>query len=154
MRPFHHREVGPVGIVLGGKVLGGAEVTAELIYDRLHVSPDAAALLLDRADVALVSDGTMATGLPDGTELTMWGLPCCVGNGAVRLADGGALAGSTITLADAFANTVEDFDAVRAIRAAESGRLSLGLSLTFGGWIAFDPRGRTLQRLSATHGGA
>ncbi len=114
MRPLHHREAGTVGFALSTDGL-----TTELIYDRLHVCKEAAALLLKckpEDKVIAVSDGTMAVGLPAGEKLTMWGLSCVVGEKQVRLEDG-TLAGSGITLLDAFRNLLTDFGAETAIRA-------------------------------------
>jgi len=127
MRPLHHREAGTVGYVLNNDHL-----FAEIIYDRLHVAPEAARLLLkckpqDR--VVAVSDSTMATGLGAGKEVTMWGLESITGVNQVRLKHGGNLAGSAITLLDAFRNLSEDFGMETAIRACcMNPRLSMGWS--------------------------
>lgn len=125
MRPFHHREAGTVGYVLSNDAM-----VAELIYDRNHVSPDAAKLLFKckpRDKVVAVSDSTMATGMPAGQELEMWGLRCVTGKKEVRLAENGALAGSAITLLDAFRNLHEDFGPETAIRACcINPRLAMG----------------------------
>ncbi len=114
MRPLHHREAGTVGAVLLFD-----ELFAELIYDRIHVSRDAAGVLIkckpmDR--LIAISDGTMASGLPAGLDLDMWGLKVRTGTGEVRLQDG-TLAGSGITLRDAFLNLWADFGLELAIRA-------------------------------------
>jgi N-acetylglucosamine-6-phosphate deacetylase len=106
MRPFHHREAGAVGYVLQTDAL-----KAELIYDRHHVCEDSVRLLLkckgpDR--IVAVSDGTMAIGLTAGTELSMWGQDSIKDKNSVRLKSG-ALAGSAITLLDAFQNLEADF---------------------------------------------
>ena len=114
MRPLHHREAGTVGYALSNDALA-----TELIYDRLHVCRDAAALLLKckpPEKIIAVSDGTMAVGLPAGQKLTMWGLACVVGEKQVRL-ENGTLAGSAITLLDAFRNLSADFGTEVAIRA-------------------------------------
>jgi N-acetylglucosamine-6-phosphate deacetylase len=115
MRPLHHREPGVLGYSLTSD-----DLNMELIYDRLHVSKEAAALLLKCKPahrVVAVSDSTMATGLPPNQEMEMWGLRCVTGKREVRLADSGALAGSGITLLDAFRNLAEDFGEDLAIRA-------------------------------------
>lgn len=107
MRALHHREAGAVGFALSTD-----SVDCELIYDRVHVSPEAARLLVKckpKEHLVAISDATMAAGLPVGTELNMWNHAVVVGPGDVRLAADGALAGSTITLADAFKNLAEDF---------------------------------------------
>lgn len=113
MRQFHHREAGLIGYALVNDAL-----RCELIYDRLHVGPDAVRLLQkckpENAVIA-VSDSTAATRLAPGVRFTMWGHECVVGRGDVRLADG-ILAGSAITLLDTFRNLVEDFGEETAIR--------------------------------------
>jgi len=91
----------------------------ELIYDRLHVGLDAAALLFKckpEDGVIAVSDSTAATRLAPGVKFNMWGHECVVGRGDVRLADG-ILAGSVITLLDTFRNIASDFGEEQAIRA-------------------------------------
>jgi N-acetylglucosamine-6-phosphate deacetylase len=113
MRPFHHREAGTVGYVLDNPTL-----LAELIYDRHHVSREAADLLLrvKGSDyVIAISDATEASGLTHGTRLKLWGQPAIVEHGQVRLEDG-ALAGSAITLAEAFRNLADDFGHETAIK--------------------------------------
>ena len=114
MRGFHHREAGTVGYALAN-----ADMYSELIYDRHHVCKEAAALLYhckseDR--VVAVSDGTLASGMPSGISVEMWGHRCTVEGGTVRLEEGGALAGSAITLLDAFRNLADDFGEELAIR--------------------------------------
>lgn len=115
MRGLHHREAGTVGFALAE-----AGVKAELIYDRVHVCREAAAILVKAKGpegLIAVSDATLAAGLPPGTRMTMWGLECIVDDTSVRLAASGALAGSTITLLDAFRNLADDFGPETAIRA-------------------------------------
>lgn len=138
MRPFHHREAGTVGYVLKND-----NVLCELIYDRHHVVREAAELLFrmkGASGVAAVSDGTMASGMPPGTRVEMWGLNAVVGRGDVRL-EGGALAGSSITLYDAFRNLHDDFGPEIAIRACS---LNPRRALKMGGsprvWIEFDKK--------------
>ena len=115
MRPLHHREAGTVGYALLNDAL-----RCELIYDRSHVSREAAAILFRSkppGGVLAVSDSTMATGMPPGQELDMWGSKCVTGPQEVRLRSNGALAGSAITLLDAFRNLHDDFGPEVAIRA-------------------------------------
>ncbi len=124
MRPLHHREAGMVGYVLGND-----ELYAEIIYDRLHVKRESAEVLMrckpsDR--VVAVSDSTMAAGMEAGQSICMWGLNCLVGDKEVRLTDG-TLAGSGITLFDAFRNLFEDFGPETAVKACSlNPRLSIG----------------------------
>lgn len=115
MRGLHHREAGAVGFALTQNA-----IDCELIYDRVHVSREAARLLVlckPKEHIVAISDGTMAAGLPEGTELTMWRHAVVVGPDDVRLAESGGLAGSTITLAEAFRNLAEDFGVELAIYA-------------------------------------
>lgn len=126
MRPFHHRDAGATGFALAQQGL-----KAELIYDRLHVSTDAAQVLVRAKaidDLIAVSDSTMAAGLPAGTDLKMWGHDCIVGVGDVRLKSNGGLAGSAITLKTAFQNLLKDFGPELAIRACcHNPRRAIGL---------------------------
>lgn len=102
MRPFSHRETGVLGAVLTT-----AGVTAELIADGVHVDPPAMRLLLTAKGVEhvlLVSDGTAATGMPDG-KYQLGTLAVSVAGGVCRNAEG-RLAGSTLTLDRALRNVV------------------------------------------------
>jgi N-acetylglucosamine-6-phosphate deacetylase len=103
-----------------GYALTNDALRCELIYDRHHVSRDAAELLFKckpAGGVVAVSDSTMATGMASGEKLTMWGLEVVTSPGEVRLASNGALAGSAITLLDAFRNLHADFGPEVAVRA-------------------------------------
>lgn len=142
MRPLHHREPGAVGFALTRD-----DASCELIYDRLHVSPEVAGLLAKNKPegrLIAVSDSSLATGLPDG-EIEMWGHRCvistsdlrqtrspkdpkppihddsCGGVGgrgrSVTIKGSAALAGSAITLLHAFRNLYEDFGPETAISA-------------------------------------
>ena len=108
MRGLHHREAGALGAAMTL-----TPFFAELVYDRIHVSPEAAMLLIQArlvdGQVIGVSDSSMASGLEEGTKLTMWGQECVVGDGDVRLVDGGNLAGSAVTLKTVFENLTDDF---------------------------------------------
>lgn len=102
MRPFFHRETGVLGAVLTAP-----EVTAELIADGVHVDPPAMRLLLAAKGaerVLLVSDGTAATGMPDG-RYQVGTLEVTVAEGVCRNVEG-KLAGSTLTLDRALRNVV------------------------------------------------
>jgi N-acetylglucosamine-6-phosphate deacetylase len=113
MRPFSHRETGVLGAVLTAH-----NVTAELIADGVHVDDAAIRLLLAAKGVArtvLVSDGTAATGMPDG-RYRLGSFEVNVTGGVCRNAEG-KLAGSTLTLDRAVRHMVslgvELTDAVR-----------------------------------------
>ncbi len=94
MRPFSHRETGVLGAVLTDD-----SVTAEIIADGVHVDDPAIRLLLAAKGpelVILVSDGTAATGMRDGSYRL--GTFDVIVSGGVSRNREGKLAGSTLTL--------------------------------------------------------
>ena len=102
MRPFSHRDPGVIGAVLTSP-----EVNAELIADGIHVDEIAMKVLLQAKGperMLLVSDGTMATGMPDG-KYTLGGVEFMVVDGVCRDSRG-TLVGSTLTLDRALRNIV------------------------------------------------
>lgn len=101
MRPFSHRDTGVLGAVLTS-----SQVTAELIADGVHVDEAAMKLLLNAkpGGVILVSDGTAATGMPDG-KYRLGNFDVQVTGGVVRNSEG-KLAGSALTLDRALRNIV------------------------------------------------
>ncbi|MFG0316828.1 MAG: N-acetylglucosamine-6-phosphate deacetylase [Planctomycetota bacterium JB042] len=118
MRPFHHREPGPIGF---GLVCD--ELSLDLIADLHHVHPDVLALALRTkppAKLALISDAAPAAGLTDG-EYTTWGETITVRGGEARNA-AGDLAGAVALLDEAVENLVAcgAADRERAAAAASS----------------------------------
>ena len=105
MTPLHHRDIGLVG---SGLLYD--EVYVELICDKLHISPEMIKLVFKVKGcdhVMLISDAMRAAGMPEG-EYTLGGLPVVVSaDGAARLKDNGALAGSTLKINTALANIRE-----------------------------------------------
>jgi N-acetylglucosamine-6-phosphate deacetylase len=102
MRPFTHRDPGVIGAVLTTP-----EVSAELIADGVHVDEIAMKILLQAKGpqrLILISDGTSATGMPDGKYM-LGGLEVTVSGGVCRNAEG-RLAGSTLTLDRALRNII------------------------------------------------
>lgn len=94
MRPFSHRETGVIGAVLTDD-----SITAEIIADGVHVDDPAIRLLLAAKGpelVILVSDGTAATGMRDGSY-RLGTFDVTVSGGVCRNREG-KLAGSTLTL--------------------------------------------------------
>ena len=94
MRPLSHRETGVLGAVLTEP-----EVSAEVIADGVHVDAAAIRLLLASKGyerILLVSDGTAATGMPDGAY-RLGTFDVIVSGGVCRNRQG-RLAGSTLTL--------------------------------------------------------
>ena len=104
MPRLDHRAPGLVGAVLQTD-----DVAAELICDGIHVHP-----ALIRAAVAAkrpqkifaITDGTGASGLPDGTRAVLGGRAITSRDGAAYLADG-TLAGSVLTMDAALRVLVE-----------------------------------------------
>lgn len=104
MRPIHHRDPGPVPVLLDDE-----RVMVELIGDGFHVHPDVVRLAVAAAGLdrtALVTDAMRAAGMPDG-GYTLGGLDVRVRRGEARLVgddgEAGSIAGSTLTMAAGFA---------------------------------------------------
>lgn len=94
MRPFHHRDPGPVGAALDSD-----DVTIEVVADGVHLHPATVRMLIrafgpDR--VALVTDATPAAGLAAG-EFSIAGVMARRKGNAVCLPDG-TIAGSAATM--------------------------------------------------------
>jgi N-acetylglucosamine-6-phosphate deacetylase len=127
MRGIHHREPGPIPALIEAP-----EVIVELINDGVHVHEAVARLVangvgLDR--LALVTDAMAATGVGDGTY-RLGSMTVRVENGVARLAGGGAIAGSTLTMDAAFRRSVDSVGlplpaAARAAATAPSRALGL-----------------------------
>lgn len=94
MRPVHHRAPGPIVTALNDP-----RVTVELIADGVHVDPAVLDLLARsaRSDVVLVTDAMAAAAAGDG-RYRLGALDVEVVGGVARLAGGGSIAGSTLTL--------------------------------------------------------
>ncbi len=104
MRPLHHREPGPVPALLEDDT-----VTVELICDGVHLHPAVVRTAVAAAGagrVALVTDAMAATGAGDG-DYVLGALAVRVEDGVARLVEGGAIAGSTLTMDRAFRFAVE-----------------------------------------------
>lgn len=103
MRPFHHREPGPLGAALESPA-----ATVELIADGVHLHPAAARLLLaakGTSSVALITDAVPPAGLPEG-GFRLGGREAGVSEGRVTLTDG-TIAGGTATMDTVVRNVVE-----------------------------------------------
>lgn len=103
MNSIHHREPGPVPALLHDE-----RVLVELICDGVHLNADVIRLAYEAAGaqrIALVTDAMSATGASDG-DYMLGNLAVQVRSGVARLAtkDGsqGAIAGSTLTMDEAF----------------------------------------------------
>lgn len=138
MRGIHHRAPGPVAAAMHSP-----GVTLEIINDGVHVHPEVVRLAFAGAPgrIALVTDAMAATGASDGDYL-LGSLAVTVTDGVARLTEGGAIAGSTLTLDAALRRAVTDVGVsveaavtaltetpARAIgRSADLGRLDAGYS--------------------------
>ena len=94
MRPFHHRDPGPLPAVLAS----GAPV--QLISDGVHLHADAVRFFYDifgAARCICITDGIECTGLPDG-EYRFREKPYRSENGAVFYSDGSGLIGTSLSL--------------------------------------------------------
>ncbi|MGK5533215.1 N-acetylglucosamine-6-phosphate deacetylase, partial [Streptomyces sp. URMC 129] len=116
MPPLGHRAPGPVAALLEDE-----RVTVELINDGTHLHPSALGLAFRAAGpdrVAFVTDAMAAAGMGDGTY-PLGPLRVEVSGGVARLAEGGAIAGSTLTLDRALrrAVTVDGLPVTDAVRA-------------------------------------
>jgi N-acetylglucosamine-6-phosphate deacetylase len=137
MRPFSHRDPGPIGAALADD-----DVVVGLICDGLHVDPIAvrfAFRALGAARLNLVTDAISALGIGDGDGAGRLGsVDVTIGVDGVRNADG-VLAGSTVSLDRAVRNLVaftgcEVADAVATVTStpadllglADRGRLASG----------------------------
>nr|WP_258166533.1 N-acetylglucosamine-6-phosphate deacetylase [Paenibacillus sp. PCH8] len=106
MTPLHHRNPGAAGAVLSDP-----RISAEVIADGIHVHPAAISILaqLKQHDdqLVLITDAMSAAGLDDG-EYKIGDLPVIVKHGEARLKEGGALAGSTLTMIRGFRYLVQE----------------------------------------------
>lgn len=103
MPGLHHREPGPVAAATAD-----ARVTLEVIADGVHLHPEIVRIAFAAAPgrVALITDAMAAAGHADG-RFDLGTLAVDVQGGVARLADGGAIAGSTLTQDAALRRAVE-----------------------------------------------
>ncbi|TXK10495.1 amidohydrolase family protein [Microbacterium hatanonis] len=102
MRPFLHREPGPIGAAIDRD-----HVVLEAIADGHHIHDSALRLLFAAAPgrIALVTDAMSATGCADG-DFAIGELDVTVTGGVPYLAGTTTLAGSTLTLDEAVRRSV------------------------------------------------
>jgi N-acetylglucosamine-6-phosphate deacetylase len=102
MNGLHHRAPGPVAAAIRRD-----GVTLEIVNDGVHVHPEVVRMAFAVAPgrVALVSDAMAAAGAEDG-EYRLGALSVTVRGNRAVLTQGGALAGSTLTLDAALAHAV------------------------------------------------
>jgi N-acetylglucosamine-6-phosphate deacetylase len=130
MRPLHHREPGSAGALLDRD-----EVTCEVIADGVHLHDTVIRLTARAAGpgrLVLITDAMAAAGMPDGSY-RLGSMRVDVTGGVARLAGGdepgttgasagrgGAIAGSTATMADVVRHAVAAGLPVTAVAAAAS----------------------------------
>lgn len=132
MRGLHHREPGPIPALMEAP-----EVVVELINDGVHVHEAVVRLVanavgLDR--MALVTDAMAAAGMGDGTY-RLGSMTVRVESGVARLASGGPIAGSTLTMDAALRRAVDAVGmplATAARAAATAPSRALGLDAQTG----------------------
>ena len=103
MRPVNHREPGPIVALTEDE-----RVTSELILDGVHIH-HASAAFAERASqgrIVLITDAMTAAAGQDG-DYKLGDLAVKVVNGVARLVEGGAIAGSTLTMDRAVAFAIE-----------------------------------------------
>ena len=106
MTPIGHRQPG-----LAAAVLDHEAVTAEIVCDGVHVHPAMVRLALaakHRSHIMAITDGTAGAGLPRGSRATIGGRAITVGD--VALLEDGTMAGSVLTMDQAFARLVTTMD--------------------------------------------
>lgn len=104
MKGFTHRDPGVVGAVLDSD-----EITAEVIFDKIHVHPEAVRVLIKTKGVekvVCITDSMSATGLLCG-RYKLGELDVNVVDNQARLSSNGALAGSVLTMDKAFRHLLE-----------------------------------------------
>lgn len=118
MRPFTHRDPGPIPELLAAA--GRGDVVVELIGDGTHLAPELVQSIFELVgakNVALVTDAMAAAGMADG-GYRLGSQDVTVTGGVARLTRGGAIAGGTAHLLDVVRATVAGgvplVDAVRA----------------------------------------
>ncbi|MBW8806507.1 MAG: N-acetylglucosamine-6-phosphate deacetylase [Catenulisporales bacterium] len=132
MRGVHHREPGPVVAAIEDE-----NVIVELVHDGIHVHPAVIGMVFNAVGphrVALITDAMAAAGQPDGMY-RLGKLDVEVTGGVARLAGGGSIAGSTLTMDSALRRTVRELglpieDA--AVSAALTPARALGLDHEIG----------------------
>ncbi len=127
MRQLHHREPGPVAALLEHP-----DAYVELVADGVHLHPAVLRLAaLAKPHLAvLVTDAMAAAATPGDGDYRLGPMTVQVREGVARLADTGAIAGSTLTMAAAVKYAVEVAglpieDVVRAATASPAAMLGL-----------------------------
>lgn len=130
MRPLDHRAPGIIG-----EVLSDDRITADLIADGIHVSPEVVKVFLQSKGperAVLITDAISATGMPDG-QYQLGPIQVEVKDG--RCTANGSLAGSVLTMDRAVRNVTKfsSWTLREAVRAATSNAAhAVGLEKDYG----------------------
>jgi len=130
MRPLDHRNPGIIG-----EVLSDDTVTADIIADGIHVSPEVVKVFLQAKGperAVLITDAISATGMPDG-RYQLGPIQVDVKNGKATAGD--SLAGSVLTMDRAVRNVTKfsNWTLPEAVRAATLNPANaVGLSAKYG----------------------
>lgn len=158
MRPLDHRDPGIIG-----EVLSDDRITADLIADGIHVSPEVVKVFLQakgQERAVLITDAISATGMPDG-RYQLGPIQVDVKDG--KCTSNGSLAGSVLTMDRAVRNVTKFSnwtlrDAVRAATlnpaqavglSAKQGSLAPGSNADF---VVMNPAGEVLKTIVAGRG--
>ena len=102
MTPLNHRQPG-----LAAAVLDREEITTEVVCDAVHVHPSMvrlARIAKTPSGFMAITDGTAGSGMPRGTQTAIGGRRITVGD--IASLDDGTIAGSVLTMDQAFAKLV------------------------------------------------
>jgi N-acetylglucosamine-6-phosphate deacetylase len=130
MRPLDHRNPGIIG-----EVLSDDTMTADIIVDGIHVSPEVVKLFLQAKGperAVLITDAISATGMPDG-RYQLGPIQVDVKDGKATAGD--SLAGSVLTMDRAVRNVTRfsNWTLAEAVRAATlNPAQAVGLSAKYG----------------------
>src|SRR5499427_6892552 len=158
MRPLDHRNPGIIG-----EVLSDDTITADIIVDGIHVSPEVVKLFLQAKGperAVLITDAMSATGMPDG-QYQLGPIQVEVKNG--RCTANGSLAGSVLTMDRAVRNVTKfsHWTLREAVRAATlNPAQAVGLSTKYGtlapgaeaNFVVLSPAGDVLKTVVAGAG--
>jgi N-acetylglucosamine-6-phosphate deacetylase len=133
MRPLDHRDPGIIG-----EVLSDDTISADLIADGIHVSPEVVKVFLQAKGyerAVLITDAISATGMPDG-RYQLGPIEVDVKDG--KCTANGSLAGSVLTMDRAVRNVTQfsNWNLREAVRAATlNPARAVGLSATYGALV-------------------
>jgi len=158
MRPLDHREPGIIG-----EVLSDDGITADLIADGIHVSPEVVKVFLQAKGperAVLITDAISATGMPDG-RYQLGPIEVDVKDG--KCTANGSLAGSVLTMDRAIRNVTKfsNWSLREAVRAATlNATQAVGLSANYGvlipgavaDFLVLTPSGEVVKTIVGGHG--